>query len=54
MLSTPSTCSQFLPNSDDFGMDDRPPGYRWLHLYADGAIDTDVVWLDHTEYLDIP
>ncbi len=50
MLSTPSTCSQFLPNSDDFAMDNRPPGYRWLHLYPDGTIDTDVVWLDPSEY----
>jgi len=50
MLSTPSTCSQFLPNSDDFAMDDRPPGYRWIYLYPDGSIETDVVWLDKSEY----
>lgn len=45
-LSSPSTCSQFLPNSDDFVLDDRPPGFRWLNLYANGRIDTEVVWLD--------
>lgn len=45
-LSSPSTCSQFLPNSDDFVTDDRPPGFRWLNLFANGRIDTDVVWLD--------
>lgn len=45
-LSSPSTCSQFLPNSDDFVLDDRPPGFRWLNLYANGRIDTEVVWLE--------
>jgi len=44
-LSTPSTCSQFLPNSDDFALDTRPPGYRWIDLYEDGTLDTDVVWV---------
>ena len=51
LLSAPSTCSQFLPNSDDFALDTRPPGYRWLDLYDDGSIDTDVVWLSPDEYL---
>lgn len=45
-LSSPSTCAQFLPNSDDFVLDDRPPGFRWLNLYANGRIDTKVVWLE--------
>jgi hypothetical protein len=27
-------------------MDQRPPGYRWLRLQADGTIQTEVVWLD--------
>ncbi len=44
-LSTPSTCSQFLPNSDDFALDSRPPGYRWIDLKDSGAIDTRVVWV---------
>jgi len=51
LLSTPSTCSQFLPLSDDFALDTRPPGYRWLDLYDDGSIDTDVVWLEPAEYI---
>jgi Icc protein len=46
MMSTPSTCSQFLPNSDDFALDVRPPGFRWLDLRVNGTIDTQVVWLD--------
>ena len=51
MISTPSTCSQFLPSSDDFTMDTRPPAYRWLQLYPDGSIDTDIVWLESFEQL---
>ncbi len=51
MLSTPSTCSQFLPNSDGFALDVRPPGYRWIYLYPDGSIETEVVWLNTDEYL---
>lgn len=46
LLSSPSTCSQFLPNHDDFALDTRPPGYRWLLLYPDGTIDTSVIWLE--------
>ncbi len=46
LMSTPSTCAQFLPNSDDFALDSKPPGYRWLTLEPDGNINTHVVWLD--------
>jgi Icc protein len=45
MLSTPSTGPQFLPDSDSFMMDTRPPGYRWLDLQPDGTIETELVWL---------
>jgi len=45
MFSTPSTGSQFLPNSDAFMMDSKPPGYRWINLLPDGSINTEVVWL---------
>jgi Icc protein len=44
-LSTPSTCAQFLPRSDFFALDERPPGLRWLSLYADGRIETEVAWV---------
>jgi Icc protein len=44
-LSAPSTCSQFLPGNDSFAIDNRPPGMRWLRLYADGRIDTEVTWV---------
>ncbi len=46
LMSTPSTCAQFLPRSDGFAIDRRPPGYRWLELQDDGTIHTDVVWVD--------
>jgi len=45
MLSSPSTCSQFLPNSESFGLDTLSPGYRWLELQPDGSIETEVIWL---------
>jgi Icc protein len=43
-MSTPSTCAQFLPGSEFFALDERPPGMRWLELYADGGIETEVTW----------
>lgn len=44
-LSTPSTCSQFLPGSEFFAIDNQAPGLRWLELHADGRIDTQVDWV---------
>ncbi|MDP6674158.1 MAG: 3',5'-cyclic-AMP phosphodiesterase [Gammaproteobacteria bacterium] len=46
LISTPSTCSQFRPDCDDFTIDNRPPGFRWLDLQADGTIHSEVIWLD--------
>lgn len=46
LMSAPSTCAQFLPKSDQFAVDQRPPGYRWLELHPDGRISTEVVWVD--------
>ncbi|MCY1394617.1 3',5'-cyclic adenosine monophosphate phosphodiesterase CpdA [compost metagenome] len=42
LLASPSTCIQFEPHSDDFKLDDKAPGYRWLRLHADGSLDTGV------------
>ena len=42
LLSTPSTCIQFLPNSASFAVDMSAPGFRWLELYPDGRIETGV------------
>jgi Icc protein len=45
-MATPATCAQFLPGSEDFAMDARPPGYRMVELMPDGTIATEVVWLE--------
>jgi len=42
LLATPSTCIQFLPNSEDFAIDHVAPGYRWFDLYSDGHFTTGV------------
>jgi len=44
-MCTPATCMQFKPRND-FAVDDRPPGYRVIDLFADGAIASEVVWLE--------
>jgi Icc protein len=43
VFTSPSTCVQFTPGSDDFRVDTAAPGYRWLELHADGHIDSGVV-----------
>jgi len=42
MLATPSTCIQFARHSDDFKVDELPPGFRHLQLMPDGSISTQV------------
>ena len=42
ILASPSTCFQFAPGSERFTLDDAEPGWRWLTLHADGAIETRV------------
>lgn len=41
-LSTPSTCVQFKPLQHDFALDQIAPGYRCLHLNADGSFTSQV------------
>lgn len=45
VLGTPSTCFQFTPNSQKFGIDSTAPGYRVIHLYADGQFDSTITRL---------
>jgi 3',5'-cyclic-AMP phosphodiesterase len=45
VLTTPSTCFQFKPQSERFSLDDTSPGYRWINLYTDGSMDSDIVRL---------
>lgn len=43
LLGTPATCIQFKPHADAFCLDTSQPGYRWLELFPDGRVTTDVV-----------
>lgn len=45
IIGTPSTCAQFLPRSDEFAIDDRPPAYRRLTLTTDGDIESELIWI---------
>lgn len=42
LMSSPSTCAQFAPDSREFRAQDIPPGYRWLELSSDGSISTGI------------
>ena len=42
VLSTPSTCFQFVGFSPRFAVDTMPPGFRWLDLASDGTLATRV------------
>lgn len=42
LLASPSTCVQFAPGSEEFQVSSEAPGYRWLRLHADGALETGV------------
>jgi Icc protein len=42
LLASPSTCYQFKPGSKRFTLDEMPPGYRSLHLFPDGHIESSV------------
>ena len=45
VIGTPSTCSQFKPQSDEFALDDRPPAYRRVTLMSDGVVETELIWV---------
>jgi Icc protein len=46
VIATPSTCRQFLPGSETFAVDDRPPAYRRISLFASGDVDAELIWVD--------
>lgn len=46
LLASPSTCVQFKPDSADFAIDARTPGFRWLTLGDDGDLETGIERLD--------
>ncbi len=45
IIGTPSTCSQFVVQSDEFAIDDHPPAYRRIELHADGRYDHELIWV---------
>lgn len=48
-FSTPSTCVQFKPKSEDFALGNEAPGYRVLQLRSDGSFHTEVHRLTHLQ-----
>ena len=48
LMGSPSTCIQFMPGRDNFGIDQQPPGLRWLELLPDGVIRSAVTRLSAT------
>jgi 3',5'-cyclic-AMP phosphodiesterase len=46
LFATPSTGAQFLPHSDRFAVDSRPPAYRRFALHPDGRIESEVRWIE--------
>ncbi len=49
-ISTPSSCVQFKPGSEDFSAGIEAPGYRYLNLYSDGRIETILHRIDNMEF----
>lgn len=46
IISSPSTCIQFKPESKEFALDNKAPGFRWLKLHTNGEFDTGVTRLE--------
>jgi Icc protein len=51
-LGTPSTCIQFMPNSQKFSLDQTKPGFRLLNLYPNGMFNTKIERVAYTHQLD--
>jgi Icc protein len=49
LFATPSTGAQFLPKSDRYAVDSRPPAYRSFELHADGRIESAVHWVESAQ-----
>lgn len=45
--STPSTCYQFLAQTEDFAYDNAMPGFRLVKIQSNGTIFSSVVRLNH-------
>lgn len=42
VYASPSTSAQFKPNDDNYAIDDKPAGFRWIALHNDATIKTGV------------
>jgi len=51
VMTTPSTCVQFTPNSKDFSLDSLSPGWRTLELFNDGTFETHVERLKNGQFI---
>ena len=49
-ISTPSSCVQFKPGSEDFSAGNEAPGYRYLNLFSDGRIESVIHRIDNMEF----
>ena len=46
LMGSPSTCIQFTPKQDSFGIEDVSPGFRWIELYPNGTIRSGIKRLE--------
>jgi Icc protein len=46
LFGTPSTGAQFLPKSERYAVDTRPPAYRPFELHPDGRIESEIRWVE--------
>lgn len=45
-IASPSTSIQFMPHSQEFELDTRAPGWRYIYFNTDGSVDTEVYRLE--------
>lgn len=50
VLTAPSTCIQFAPNSPEFLVSTEAPGLRWFELYPDGSVQSSVERVQDVEF----
>ncbi|OEE70884.1 3',5'-cyclic-AMP phosphodiesterase [Enterovibrio norvegicus FF-33] len=50
VMAAPSTCIQFLPDSDDFALDSTNPGWREISLHQDGTITSKIGRLKGSDF----
>jgi 3',5'-cyclic-AMP phosphodiesterase len=47
IIGTPSTCTQFEIESEEYAVSSRPPAYRRVALHPDGRVDAELVWVEN-------